>query len=79
MNDTQIVELLEEIKQEQHTSPFKEDDEIIIDIKNKELLFAYSDNSKNFKVIPFSKMDENYLKNYKEIEEEYMNIVSKEL
>lgn len=57
----------------------KEDDEIIIDIKNKELLFAYSDNSKNFKVIPFSKMDENYLKNYKEIEEEYMNIVSKEL
>ena len=34
MNDTQIAELLEEIKQEQHTSPFKEDEEIIGYIKD---------------------------------------------
>ena len=57
----------------------KEDDRIKFDIKNKELIFSYSDNSKNFKVIPFSKMDDKYLNNFKEIEEEYMNIVNKEL
>lgn len=57
----------------------KDDDKIKFDIKNKELLFAYSDNSKNFKVIPFSKMSDKYLNNYKEYEEKYMNIVNKEL
>lgn len=34
MNDTQVIELLEEIKKEQHTSPYKEDDEIIGYIKD---------------------------------------------
>ena len=34
MNDTQLAGLLEEIKQEQHTSPFKED-EILKKIKLK--------------------------------------------
>lgn len=33
MNDTQIQKLLQEIKQEQHPSPFKEDDEFIGYIK----------------------------------------------
>ena len=56
-----------------------DNDRIKFDIKDKELLFAYSDNSKNFKVIPFSKMDDKYLKNYKDYEDRYMNIVNKEL
>ena len=57
----------------------KEEDKIKFDIKTKELIFSYSDNSHNFKVIPFSKMDEDHLKNYQEIEKNYMNIVEKEL
>lgn len=56
-----------------------DDDKIKFDIKKKELIFAYSDNSKNFKVIPFSKMDDKYLKDYRVYEEKYMNIVNKEL
>ncbi len=56
-----------------------EDDKISFDIKDKELIFAYSDNSKNFKVIPFSKMNDNYLNNYSDIEKKYMGIVNKEL
>lgn len=56
-----------------------EDDKINFDIKDKELIFSYSDNSKNFKVIPFSKMNDSYLKDYKKYEEKYMNIVNKEL
>ena len=34
MDETQVIELLEEIKQEQHTSPYKEDEEIIGYIKD---------------------------------------------
>ena len=56
-----------------------EDDTVKFDIKKKELIFAYSNNSKEFKVIPFSKMDDKYLNNYKEYEEKYMNIVNGEL
>lgn len=55
------------------------DDSLTFDIKYKELIFSYSDNSKNFKVIPFSKMNDSYLKDYKKYEEKYMNIVNKEL
>lgn len=36
MSDTQINELLKEIKQEQHPSPFKEDEEFIGYIKDGE-------------------------------------------
>ena len=56
-----------------------EDDRIKFDFKDKELIFAYSDNSRNFKVIPFSKMDDKYLNDYKKYEEVYMNIVNGEL
>ena len=34
MDETQVIELLEEIKQEEHTSPYKEDEEIIGYIKD---------------------------------------------
>lgn len=56
-----------------------DDGKVSFDIKDKELIFSYSDDSHNFKVIPFSKMNDSYLKNYKELEEEYLNIVNKEL
>lgn len=55
------------------------DDQIKIDINKKELIFSYSDNGHNFKVVPFSMMNDNYLKDFKSYEEEYMNIVNKEL
>ena len=41
----------------------------------KELILSYSDNSKNFKVIPFSKLNDNYLSNYKDVENKYLKIV----
>ena len=44
-----------------------------------ELIFAYSDNSTNFKVIPFSKLNDNLLNNYKQIEEEYMEVLKSEV
>ena len=56
-----------------------EDGKVNFDIKKKELIYSYSDNSKNFKVIPFSKMNSDILNNYKSVEKEYMNIVNKEL
>ena len=45
------------------------------DIKDKELIYSYSENSTKFKVIPFSKLTEKELPNYKTIETKYMNIV----
>ena len=42
----------------------------------KELILAYAESSTNFKVIPFSKLDDNKLANYKSIEEQYMQIVN---
>ena len=50
-------------------------DETKVSIKEKELLYSYSDNSTNFKVIPFSKMSDDILADYKSIEEKYMSIV----
>ena len=50
-------------------------DETKVSIKEKELLYSYSDNSTNFKVIPFSKMSDDILNDYKSIEEKYMSIV----
>lgn len=42
----------------------------------KELTLQYADNSTNFKVIPFSKLNDKLLNNYKSVEEDYMKIVN---
>lgn len=42
----------------------------------KELVLAHAEKSTNFKVIPFSKLNDSLLNNYKSIEQEYMNIVN---
>lgn len=42
----------------------------------KELILAYAEDSTNFKVIPFSKLTDEQLKNHSSIEEKYMNIVN---
>ena len=42
----------------------------------EELTLAYAKNSTNFKVIPFSKLNDNLLSNYKAIEKQYMKIVT---
>jgi poly-gamma-glutamate synthesis protein (capsule biosynthesis protein) len=52
---------------------------ITIDNVQNELLYTYyTKDYTNFKVIPFSKMNTNYLSNYKEVYEEYKNIVKKQ-
>ena len=50
-----------------------------INIIDKELLYSYSDKSTNFKVIPFSNLNDELLKDYKNIESEYMGIVGGEI
>lgn len=42
----------------------------------KELILAYAEYSTNFKVIPFSKLNDDLLYGYKDIETNYMNIVN---
>ena len=42
----------------------------------KELVLAYAQKSKNFKVIPFSKLNNELLNNYQSIEKQYMDIVN---
>lgn len=44
----------------------------------KELILAYAENSTNFKVIPFSKLNNNLLNNYESVKTKYMNIVNGE-
>jgi poly-gamma-glutamate synthesis protein (capsule biosynthesis protein) len=53
-------------------------DENIVKFENiyKELILAYSEYSTNFKVIPFSKLNDNLLYGYKDIETKYMSIVN---
>lgn len=51
------------------------DGSVKFSIKEKELLYSYSDNSTNFKVIPFSKLDDTILHDYENIESKYMSIV----
>ena len=46
-----------------------------INIIDKELLYSYSLSSKDFKVIPFSKLNDEILNDYKNVESEYMSIV----
>lgn len=55
------------------------DDNVTFNIRKEELIYSYSNNSKNFKVIPFSKMTNEILPNYKTVLEEYLNIVNKNL
>ena len=55
------------------------DGEINFNIKDEELIYSYSNNSKDFKVIPFSNLNDNLLPNYKQVEEEYLKIVNKNL
>ena len=47
-----------------------------IDNLYNELILSYADNSTNFKVIPFSALDNEHLNDYKNIEKEYMKIVT---
>lgn len=49
---------------------------VLVDVNKKELLYSYSDHSTKFKVYPFSKLNDNILKNHKEIESKYMKIVN---
>ena len=55
------------------------DGEINFNIKDEELIYSYSNNSKDFKVIPFSNLNDNLLPNYKQEKEEYLKIVNKNL
>ena len=61
------------------------DEGVKIDNLYKELILSYADqksnynNNSNFKVIPFSKLTDNYLEKYKEIENKYMKIVNGEV
>ena len=56
-----------------------QDGEINFNIKDEELIYSYSNNSKDFKVIPFSNLNDNLLPNYKQVKEEYLKIVNKNL
>lgn len=51
------------------------DKKITMKINKKELIYSYSDNGANFKVIPFSKMSDKTLNNYQEVEKKYLDIV----
>ena len=56
-----------------------DEDKVNFKIRDEELIYSYSNNSKDFKVIPFSKMNDKILPNYKKVEAEYLDIVNKEL
>ena len=54
-------------------------DKVTFDNINYELLFTYDKNYKDFKIIPFNRLNNDILNNYEQIEEEYMNIVNSEV
>ena len=62
-----------------------EDNKVKIDNLYKELILSYADqesnynNNKNFKVIPFSKLNDDLLNNYKNIEQQYLKILEGDL
>ena len=56
-----------------------DEEKVIFENIYKELILAYAENSTNFKVIPFSKLTDDMLYNYKNIEQQYMNIVNSEV
>ncbi|MDO4963066.1 MAG: CapA family protein [bacterium] len=54
-----------------------EDGKVTFDNIDKQLIYTYCTSAyKDFKIYPFSKLDDSILNNYKSIEEEYMNIVN---
>ena len=55
---------------------YLENEKIVFKDIYKELILAYAENSTNFKVMPFSKLNDNMLYNYKNIEAQYMGIVN---
>ena len=48
----------------------------IKDLENELLYMYYTPNYQDFKIVPFSKMNSDYLPNYKEVYEKYKNIVT---
>lgn len=56
-----------------------DDEKVTFDNINYELLYTYDNGYKDFKVIPFSKLNNDILNNYEQIKEEYMNIVNSEV
>ncbi len=56
----------------------KDENGIRLENLYKELTLAYADNSTNFKVIPFSKLNNDLLSNYENVNEKYMKIVNGE-
>lgn len=55
---------------------YMEEEKIVFKNLYKELILSYAENSTNFKVIPFSKLNDQLLYGYKDIETQYMNIVN---
>lgn len=53
-----------------------EDNSVKFDNLYEELILAYAEKSTNFKVIPFSELNDSLLNNYEEVNEKYMNIVT---
>ena len=53
-----------------------DEDKVKFENLYKELILAYSENSTNFKVIPFSKLNNELLNNYESINEQYLKIVN---
>ena len=56
-----------------------ENDKVTFENINYELLFTYDKNYKDFKIIPFNRLNNDILNNYEQIREEYMNIVNSEV
>ena len=54
------------------------DNKVSFENEYKELILSYAKNSTNFKVIPFSKLNNDLLNNYSEIEKKYIKIVEGE-
>ena len=55
-----------------------EDGKVSFENEYKELILSYSDRSTKFKVIPFSKLNNDLLPNYESVETQYMKIVNGE-
>ncbi len=56
-----------------------ENNKVTFDNIKYDLLFTYDKGYKNFKIIPFSKLNNDILNNYEQINEEYLNIVNSEV
>ena len=56
-----------------------ENGKVTFDNIKYELLFTYDNHYRDFKIIPFSKLNNEILNNYEQINEEYLNIVNSEV